>query len=172
MSEPDEFVIIPQGISREEIDQTKSLMKAQPMGLPRLSIYLAGNLAAAEFYHSLRDSWPEFDFCASWVEKFAIDQIEDSWQNASIGWPINIIEAGGADVLAVHSWNGAALRGALVEVGAALALHKTVLMVGENESLSTWRFHPSCYFVSDWEEARAWLRRFSAKRAKEEGTAG
>jgi hypothetical protein len=104
---------------------------------------------------------------ASWVKQFA-NGATDDWRTAMTGWPINITEAAGADVVLVWG-RDEPLRGALVEAGAALARGKTILLVGESESFGTWRFHPSCFLVGDLDEARVWLNRFAAKRAKSEG---
>lgn len=134
--------------------------------MSKLSIYLAGRLNCAEEFHQLKTRWPEFDLVSSWVEKIYTSKMEDSWQNAMINWPINIIEAAGADVTLVWGRNES-LRGALVEAGAALARGKTILLVGESESFGTWRYHPSCFLVGDLEEARQWLTRFDAKRARD-----
>lgn len=133
--------------------------------MSKLTIYTAGKLNCAETFHELKTLWPEFDLVASWPEA-VLNGAEDSWQNAMKFWPQDIQDAAGADVTLVWGRNEP-LSGALVEAGAALARGKTILLVGESESFGTWRYHPSCFLVGDLEEARQWLTRFDAKRARD-----
>jgi hypothetical protein len=49
------------------------------------------------------------------------------------------------------------LRGALIEAGVAIALHKTVIVVGQHPDYGTWQWHSSVRRVRDFEELRITL---------------
>lgn len=50
------------------------------------------------------------------------------------------------------------LRGGLVEAGMALAMQKTVIVIGKDDDYGTWQYHPNVYRCETFDDARILLR--------------
>lgn len=80
---------------------------------------------------------------ARWLKHIEIGT-PDNEENAKYFWQEDVEDVLTCDVLLVYAGpqGNDILRGALVEVGVALAANKPVFIVGESESYGTWRWHP------------------------------
>jgi hypothetical protein len=126
-----------------------------------LKIYTASKIDHAFLWQTLHEEWPEFHFVARWP--FYIGRIpETNTSAASKFWLDDETDVRNADVVLVYAANkNEFLRGALTEAGMGLALGKTVLVVGDNPSFSTWQYHPRCVRLANLEAARTYLRSLS-----------
>lgn len=124
--------------------------------MTKLRIYTASKLRHADLWRSLATEWSEFD----WVSRWPFDHcgnIPDSDTFARWFWMQDIEYVARCDVLVVLATETDHLRGALVEAGAAIALHKTVIVVGQHADYGTWQWHQSVRRVKDMEELRVTL---------------
>jgi nucleoside 2-deoxyribosyltransferase len=67
---------------------------------------------------------------------------EETPDNAMKFWPMNVEDIKHSDGLICYAEGEDRLRGALVEVGVALAHDIPVVVVGEHFSYGTWQYHP------------------------------
>ncbi|AEG53145.1 nucleoside 2-deoxyribosyltransferase [Sinorhizobium meliloti] len=124
--------------------------------MTRLRIYTASKLRHAEWWRQLRQEWPEFDWVSRWPVEHC-GNIPDSDTFARWFWMQDIEDVSRCDVCVVFADGNDHLRGALVEAGAAIALHKTVIVVGAHEDYGTWQWHSSVRRVKDFDELRVTL---------------
>lgn len=102
-----------------------------------MKIYIASKTTHGPRWRELRSAGAPFN--STWIDEAEAGATSD-WQDL---WMRCISEASAADVLIVYREPGETLKGAWVEVGAALASDKLVFAVGcEDFSI---RHHP--YFV-------------------------
>ena len=124
--------------------------------MTKLRIYTASKLRHTEWWRQLRTDWPEFD----WVSRWPVDHcgnIPDSDTFARWFWMQDVEDVSRCDVCVVFAERDDHLRGALVEAGIAIALHKTVIVVGQHEDYGTWQWHSSVRRVRDFDELRVTL---------------
>lgn len=112
-----------------------------------LKIYTASKLHYADLFKHLRTQWPEFHFTARWP--FFRGQVSDSPEEASKFWIDDFDDVKRADVVLCYSAGQDQLKGALVEVGMALALCKPVIVIGLDH---TWTYHPLVQRAKDWDD--------------------
>ncbi|QXV73563.1 putative nucleoside 2-deoxyribosyltransferase protein [Rhizobium phage RHph_X2_30] len=124
--------------------------------MTRLRIYTASKLHHAELWRQLRQDWPEFDWVSRWPTEHC-GNIPDSDTFARWFWMQDIEDVSRCDVCVVFAVGDDHLRGALIEVGAAIALHKTVIVLGQHEDYGTWQWHSSVRRVRDLDELRTTL---------------
>lgn len=65
----------------------------------------------------------------------------------------------------VYAEEGEHLRGALVEAGMAIALGKTVLVIGDHPDFGTWQHHPKVIHAADLDQARTRLTELGSAMA-------
>ena len=130
-----------------------------------LKIYTASTISDAPRWQALREQWSEVIFTARWPF-LHIGQIPDEHFYAKVFWQHDLEDITMAD--GVLLWTEQAtdkdpkepwskLRGALVEAGMALAQGKFVILIGEHPDYGTWQYHPLCYKVPSFNEARTLL---------------
>ena len=120
-----------------------------------IPVYTASKLHHRERWRSLRSQWPDVTFTARWPD---LDKdIPSSSDEARSNWLKDEEDVRRADVVMVYAEDGDHLRGALIEAGMAIALGKTVMVVGEHPDFGTWRHHPRVVHASDLDHAHSRL---------------
>lgn len=84
---------------------------------------------------------------------FLETQVDDRPSNCRKFWQDDFTDVQSCAVLILFAEEGENLRGALVEVGIALALGKFVIVIGEHHDHGTWWHHPLVRRVDDFEKA-------------------
>lgn len=117
-----------------------------------MKIYVASKVTYASLWKEIREkkSWGDDNIIISrWIDETDLgkeDTLTDEFLASA--WTRNMFDVGSADVLVVYASGEDALRGALVEVGAALSWEIPVIAIGLDvgNSLSprfgSWQFHP------------------------------
>lgn len=90
---------------------------------------------------------------------FLEPSIDSRPSNCRKFWQDDFIDIQTADIIIVYVEEGEKLRGALVEVGVALAFGKFVVVIGDYPDFGTWRFHPQVVCAADFEDAIAMVKR-------------
>lgn len=103
------------------------------------TIYTASKTRHAEKWRRLRAGDPRFRINSTWIDEAGVGQTAD-WADL---WKRCVNEAAGADALLLYVEEGDHLKGALVEVGAALAFDTPVYVVGQTGDAGTWPAHPA-----------------------------
>ena len=122
----------------------------------RIRIYTASKLSEASRWRLLKEAWPEVEFTARWPFKH-VEFVPDIHTFATVFWDHDLEDVNSSDGVLIYGEPDHKLRGALVEVGMALALGKFVIAVGDHEDYSTWQYHRNVYRVHDLEEAKLLL---------------
>lgn len=123
----------------------------------RLRIYFASRISHGKIARKLLAEWPEFTFTSRWPQHH-VGKVPDQANFAKTFWLHDAEDVAGCDVVLCYGEPGDTLRGALVEVGMAIALGRAVVVVGECESYGTWQYHPLVHHAGDLREARVLLR--------------
>jgi hypothetical protein len=130
----------------------------------RMKVYVASRTPHAAMWRNLRDKWDEFNIHinSSWIYKHQIEL--DSIHSDEVfteGWERSIAEVQHSRYLVTYSREGETLRGALIEIGAALGIGTPVLIVGWCSDVygthGSWQFHPLVSKVPDFDAAKEWL---------------
>lgn len=105
--------------------------------IPR--VYVASKMQHAPMWRELYRS-PRIHLVSRWpfLEPF----IEPDPEHAKFFWQDDLADVRSCHACIVYAEPGEHLRGALVEAGAALALNKLVVVVGEHPDFGTWQYHP------------------------------
>ena len=99
-------------------------------------VYVASKAKHGSMWIAMRDS-QDVNIISSWIDLYEPGDIQD-WRQF---WLRCVAEVRSADyLLAAHFEDDGAWKGALVEIGVALALDTPVLLVGEPPG--TWIEHP------------------------------
>lgn len=107
----------------------------------RIKVYGAGKTEESDLWKVLISDNKDIEFTNSWP--FFHGKVEDHRKSAVAFWTLDEAEIREADCVLLHKWDGEYLyKGALVEVGMAIAMNKIVVVVGEWPEHSTWQFHP------------------------------
>ena len=80
---------------------------------------------------------------------YLIGKIPDRPEHAVNFWDDDFADIERCDVLVVYTEEDDKLRGALVEVGYALALNKKVIVIGDYPDFGTWRHSKNVVHVTD-----------------------
>lgn len=121
---------------------------------PRLRIYTASKITEVNFIRSLAQSWTEFDFVARWPTEH-VGTLPDTPDFANFFWTQDLEDVARCDVVMVYAPKADEhLRGALVEVGMGIALHKAVLVIGDHPDFGTWQYHPRVRRTTDMAQAK------------------
>jgi nucleoside 2-deoxyribosyltransferase len=132
----------------------------------RPKVYTASKISYASLWRQLRnEEWKHLDFTARWID------IEDLELEERISgpaeyvhfWTIDIQDVRRSDFVLIYARPGDLLKGALVEVGAALALGKIVLSVGIDPS-HTWSYHPCVVRLDTLSQANDFLKRYTLRK--------
>lgn len=106
-------------------------------------VYFASKLSKAGFLRELRKAYHEVIVTSRWID---YDHCEPTADDTEMGifWSCDIVDIAASDYLIVVPPDNPPgdLRGALVEVGVALALNKRIIITGEHESYGTWHHLP------------------------------
>jgi nucleoside 2-deoxyribosyltransferase len=128
-----------------------------------MRIYTASTLGQAEMWRCLAEQWMEHEFVARWVSHH-VGNVPDDEAFAKAFWDQDLEDVSDADVLIVYAQGEDHLRGALVEVGCALALGVPVIAVGSHPDYGTWQHHAGVYRVKYFEEAYTLIKVLSTPR--------
>lgn len=114
-------------------------------------IYVASKVKHAPMWRKMRDrGGPDpFPICSTWIDE-ARDKQSPSPADL---WRRCVSEAANADAVIPYVEPGEVLKGALVEVGAALARGVPVFVVGEPDG--SWASHPLVRRCASLDEAQA-----------------
>ncbi len=130
-----------------------------------LKIYTASKISDAPVWQALSEQWPEIIFTAHWP--FHIGQIPDEHFYAKVFWQHDLEDITKADGVLLWTQHAtmkdpsepwSKLRGALVEAGMAIAQGKFVILIGAHPDYGSWQYHPQCYIVPGFDEARLLLK--------------
>jgi hypothetical protein len=101
--------------------------------------------------------WYGIEFTSRWFKNYA-GNVPDEPQFCKIGWVHDVEDVAAADVLIIYAEPEDNLRGALVEVGVALANDLWIIAVGDHPDYGTWQYHPYVHKVNTMDEALQLLR--------------
>lgn len=87
--------------------------------------------------HRMICSWPDM----------VVGGLGEGEYLAKVFWQLDVKEVQDADVVLIYAESDDILRGALVEVGVALASEIPVVVVGSSNSYGTWQYHPLVHRV-------------------------
>lgn len=141
------------GTGRGRIETIQQLLPGANGGVTlspepkRIGVYIASKTKHAPKWKALRESG--VPIISTWIDEAGIGETKcftDLWRRC-------IDEAKNAERMIVYAEDGDELKGALVEVGAALAGGTPVYVVGKVEPLKTARNHRLVTEVSSLEEA-------------------
>lgn len=121
-----------------------------------LKIYTASKISDAHLWHKFCASNPNFIFHARWLKHNKM-KTPDTAEFAPDFWLQDEQDVKHSDAVLVLGQEGQHLRGALVEVGIALAWGIPVIIIGDHPDYGTWQFHPGVRKVKDFEGAFAVL---------------
>lgn len=114
-----------------------------------MKVYVASQTHHAEQWLEIGQEWrlqTGHQIISSWPQ-MVYDGVPESTYNSKVFWQKNVSEIQDANVVLVFADTGDVLRGALVEVGVALATEIPIVCVGDHTSYGTWRHHPLVYNV-------------------------
>lgn len=95
--------------------------------------------------------WDGFEFVSRWPIDFGTKRLDSNPDHARQGWIENFEDLVQCDVVLVYFYPGDVLRGALVELGAGIALGKQVILIGNPGG--TWMHHPAVTQVTSLDQA-------------------
>jgi len=121
-------------------------------------VYIASKMHHAPAWRDLYQL-PDIHFVSRWpfLEPF----VEPSATNARCFWQDDMADVRACHAMIVYALEGEQLRGALVEAGAALALGKLVVVVGDHVDYGTWQHHPNVMRVATLENAIAAIKQYA-----------
>jgi hypothetical protein len=133
------------GASSHGLDEAlKALDEWRAGDLP--CIYMASKAKHGARWRALRDQgWP---IISTWINESEVGQTVD-WTDL---WVRSIRESSAARVLIAYHERGEVMKGALVEMGAALSRDRHVLWVGLDKEYTSWN-HPNVIPCSSLEDA-------------------
>jgi hypothetical protein len=111
------------------------------------TIYTASKTKHAEKWRGMRASG--YRVISTWIDEadeVGVIDFADLWTRC-------LAEASISDVTLVYMEPGEVLKGALAELGAALASGRKVFAVGPVEASGTWFNHPGVTRFASWEDA-------------------
>lgn len=109
---------------------------------PQTKVYIASKLShAAKLIDFKREDIPGALVTSRWLHMVSFEQTAKP-ADFTWCWMIDENDVRDCDVLLIYGEPDDELRGALIEVGMAIALRKVVLVVGDCPSFGTWQYHP------------------------------
>lgn len=123
----------------------------QPHRLPK--VYVASKVAQASMWRKLREEWsPSIAINSRWI-----DHIDNAGKplrfDSNVFWREDFEDISDATYLICYGTAGEHLRGALVETGFALALGRTVCVIGDHPDYGTWQDAGDVIKVATLQEA-------------------
>jgi hypothetical protein len=104
-----------------------------------MRVYCASKAKHAPWWQALRAAG--LDICATWVDwEFNHSGAVPTPADWAAHWERCVTEARDCDVLLLHAIDGEVQRGALIELGAALATNRKVFIVSPYDW--SWKHHP------------------------------
>lgn|SRR5262245_9705275 len=130
-------------------------LKRRPNLRGKLKVYFASKLHHASRWRKLRDTWTDLEVTSTWIDSVNLEREQRLGPSAFAAiWESNLQAIARSDVLVYYEQLNEEMRGALVEVGYALANDVWVLAVGAN---GTWQHAKGITSVEDNMEMMAWL---------------
>lgn len=124
----------------------------------KLRVYTAGKIPDGPMFMRLRDEWPEIEFTARWPFQLAAG-LPDEPAFAKVFWEQDQEDVEDSNAILVYIPNQTdRARGALVEVGIAIANQIPVVLVGDHPDYGTWQYHALVHRVVDLKQARMLLK--------------
>ena len=121
-------------------------------------VYTASKLETAATWRELQQLWArDAFFHARWLRHTLIGT-PDSPEHAARFWFEDEEDVKYADALIVYATPEQHLRGALVEVGIAIASKVPVIVVGAHADYGTWQYHDGVIRVDDFDGALAQIK--------------
>lgn len=127
----------------------------------KIKVYTASCLHHASLWRDLVKTWPEIEFTARWPFSNIIGEAQGKCPaHASIFWQQDCEDVARSNVVLVYGGHDddKLLRGALVEAGMGIALGKTIIVVGDHPSYSTWQYHARVLRVRTLNDAGSLLQ--------------
>lgn len=127
----------------------------------RPAVYTASKMDKAGLWNTLRID-PDWAFCswtARWVEMAGLEA-QATEEDFRRFWKMDIDDIKGSDFLLLYAGGEEALKGALVEAGAAIAFGIRVVAVGLSP-IHTWSYHPLVSRVPNLVQARLFLFKYT-----------
>jgi hypothetical protein len=113
----------------------------------QLTVYMASKIVHAPKWRALRDAG--YRIISTWIDEAGPGESKDL---ADL-WSRCIREASTADLLVAYREPGEVLKGAFIEIGAALARGRLVHLVGFDDGTLSFVNHPGCALYGSVEEA-------------------
>ena len=111
-----------------------------------IKVYIASKLSYAKRFRDLREIWGMrgVDLHARWFDQAELEHVnhELTPHDFHVFWLVDEEDVRQSDAVILYAENGDRLRGALVEVGMAIALGKLVIVIGDHPDYGTWQHHP------------------------------
>jgi hypothetical protein len=128
-----------------------------------IRVYIASKIKYAARFRKLRHEWKKhnIELHARWFDQAQLEDIA-SPEDFHVFWLVDQHDVKTSNILIVYGEQDDHLRGALVEVGIAIAHNIPVIIVGDSPSFGTWRHHPCCIEASSLEYARIMIQRLFA----------
>ena len=124
-----------------------------------IRIYTASKLRHGHMWRKICDNRSDVILHARWLKHIPIGTPDDP-MNAPAFWLQDQQDIRDSDAVLVYAEPTDMLRGALVEVGMALAYGVPVIVVGDHEDYGTWRWHPLVHWAPDIDAAIALAKTF------------
>ena len=114
---------------------------------PGSGIYVASKVKFAHVWRAYKEAG--FPINSSWID---MDSTGDPDFFLTL-WDLCIEQASTCAALVLYAPDDSVLKGALVEVGAALAQNKPVIVVGDSDGLKSVKHHRNIRVLTDLDEA-------------------
>lgn len=117
-------------------------------------VYLASKLEHEPLLHDFRVSLrADVIVVSRWLDMTSFEK-KGTPADFVWCWLVDENDVRKCDILVVFGKTEDQLRGALVEVGMAIALGKLVIAVGDCKSYGSWQYHPQVIRVDNFSQAR------------------
>ena len=107
-------------------------------------VYFASKIQHATLWATVGSTTVGIEMCCRWANHILSGASDDDPADLEAGWKMNLEDIEACDMLIVYATTKAearTLRGALVEVGMALAFKKPVLAVAGAAFEGSWQYH-------------------------------
>ena len=111
-----------------------------------IRVYTASKLHMVPFWKGLEKEWDGLVyFHARWLKHLELG-IPETPENARRFWVEDLEDVSTSDAVMIYADSPKdQLRGALVEIGHAIANGKPIIVVGDHHSYGSWQYHPNGY---------------------------
>ena len=128
-----------------------------------IKVYIASKLSYAFMFQGLREEWRRrgIDLHARWFDQASLEHVEHklTTHDFHVFWLVDEEDVRQSDAVILYAETGDKLRGALVEVGMAIALGKLVIVIGDHPDYGTWQHHPVVTRADSLDHAFTMLQR-------------